>query len=71
MGYGMNKFKFGLFQHLRASNSNVNSRILPNFKFVQDFMSVLLTYVFASFIMNWLKIKLSNSSEIARLKKIW
>ena len=41
MGYGMDKFKFGPFQHSRASNSNVDSWILPNFKLVQDFMPVL------------------------------
>ena len=46
MGYGMDKFKFGLFQHSRASNSKVDSRILPDFKLVQDFMPVLFICTF-------------------------
>ena len=37
----MDKFKFGLFQHSRASHSKVDSRIWPNFKHVQGFMAVL------------------------------
>ena len=36
----MDKFEFGLFQYSRASNSEVDSRILPNFKLVQDFMPI-------------------------------
>ena len=35
----MDKFKFGLYQHPRASNSD--SQILPNIKLVKDSMTVL------------------------------
>ena len=37
----MDKFKFWLFQHSRPSSSMVDSRILPNFKLVQDFMPAI------------------------------
>ena len=46
MGCGMDKFKFVLFQHSRASNAKFDSWIWPNFKLVQDFMAVLFIWKF-------------------------
>ena len=44
MGYGMDKFKFGLYQNLNANKSD--SQIWPNFKLDQDFMPVLFIWKF-------------------------
>ena len=37
----MDKFKFGLSKHSRASNPKIDSRVFPNIKLVQDFMPFL------------------------------
>ena len=40
------KFKYGLFRHSRASNSEVNSLIWPEFEVILDFMVILVTCKF-------------------------
>ena len=42
----LNKVKYGLFQHSRASNSKTKCTVWPKFKLVRDFMPVLDTSQF-------------------------
>ena len=45
-GYIPDKVKYGVFRHPRASNSEVNIPIWPEFELVRDFMTVLVTCTF-------------------------
>ena len=40
MGYAPDKVECGFFWHSRASNSKVNTQILPEFELDRDFMHV-------------------------------